>query len=737
MSKGTATPHRADEFNALFFTSLAILEFLLFLWCQLCFPLRQFMLILNNMYRAPSIESVPPDNARAYSVHAISISSQSLQQVQDREDVLTAAHTWSLGSDHQQGFEPIDSIPEILPHPAAFAEDPLMTPEIHSNDHSASVQWKTFAPEPQVEPVDTVDNEYAKPERAGLDPYILENPWKTGFWRRFPVAGILCLMISITCTGAAITILMYSNGKSVTNPLVSGNRQPTVLIAYTSTLANACMSAALMEAILVSFWRRVLQGTTIPELHAHWASGQGVWDAVKAVGRWRTVTVSIASLLVTLTALLRGPLVQRTIFTQVVSSTVNGTISLLVSSDMNDYFGGINPGRASGTLYYRPSFSNVTRDFQNKASMSLPASSSCDNCSMTIESFGFGVDCTTVRTPFNFTLPVELGVNTTSLPWQRLSNGSAIFQTSLTTIPLQGDISNGALSITSLRKVDSGCEGNMENRTCILQPGTSMVDIAFNGGNVTLRSPSWTNDTFVKGIPMFYRARSQEASTLIPLYDFGNNSYASNSDLAWAYASGWVLSNKGLFSNIYIRFEPDGNETTCNGISFADPMDDIINAYRELAFRMSLQLAKDNGTTAIAQTVPYASQAVQIQYAINTTSLVIAVLISLAGPLAILPLFWGWWVLGRKVSLSPIETANAFFAGDNVVGSNVSQQSGPLLSHEATPAGNLFAFCSGNATAGQIVKALGPKGDFSGPRLRYAVLQSGRLGLGYNARKQK
>jgi hypothetical protein len=167
---------------------------------------------------------------------------------------------------------------------------------------------------------------------------------------------------------------------------------------------------------------------------------------------------------------------------------------------------------------------------------------------------------------------------------------------------------------------------------------------------------------------------------------------------------------------------------TCDLLSFDDPMDDMISAIRELAFRMSLQLARDNGTDAVLQHVPYTSRTVQVQYAVNTTSLVIAVLVSLAGPLAIFPLFWGWWHLGRKVSMSPLEAANAFYAGDGRA--NTTAQQGNLAHLAAEPAGRMFGSCSGNSSAGHIVKVLGRKGPYAGARVQYAVLPSGQLGMG-------
>lgn len=55
--------------------------------------------------------------------------------------------------------------------------------------------------------------------------------------------------------------------------------------------------------------------------------------------------------------------------------------------------------------------------------------------------------------------------------------------------------------------------------------------------------------------------------------------------------------------------------------------------------------------------------------------LALAVLLSLLGWIATLPVFLGWWHLGRAVSLSPIETAKAFGApGLDTKDSNVDVQ---------------------------------------------------------------
>lgn len=47
-------------------------------------------------------------------------------------------------------------------------------------------------------------------------------------------------------------------------------------------------------------------------------------------------------------------------------------------------------------------------------------------------------------------------------------------------------------------------------------------------------------------------------------------------------------------------------------------------------------------------------------YHVNITFVAVGIAVSIAGVLAILPMYYGYWELGRKVSLNPLEIARAF-----------------------------------------------------------------------------
>lgn len=100
---------------------------------------------------------------------------------------------------------------------------------------------------------------------------------------------------------------------------------------------------------------------------------------------------------------------------------------------------------------------------------------------------------------------------------------------------------------------------------------------------------------------------------------------------------------------------------------------------REIAFRTSVAAATVTNNTVLfgndslvatglpliqnwTQTVSYTGRSTQTVYSVSTAYLTSAVVVSLLGVVAIAPLYWGWWELGRDVSFNPLEVAKAFHA---------------------------------------------------------------------------
>ncbi|KAK3499061.1 uncharacterized protein B0T23DRAFT_400744 [Neurospora hispaniola] len=354
---------------------------------------------------------------------------------------------------------------------------------------------------------------------------------------------------------------------------------------------------------------------------------------------------------------------------------------------------------------FAPGFLDIVRDFINRAPIRMRGA------------FGFDViNCTELRN----------SSDTYDLDWptydsQRLhpeQRKNIIFETSVR--PFYDD-DLIMIQITTRRKTDTECTGMLLTHTCNLNPGAD------------LDYPTAVN-------------------TMFPLWQLGASLFNSTSWMQDSYDHSYSANYEGLVASLSAA-----NGTTAEFGSpcyhyFNDPMDYIIDTYREIAFRVSVRAAAGPSnneyfagkSSSVQQLpdlmqkgIPYTLHSTQVQYAADRPALVLAVIVSLVGPVAILFLFWGWWKLGRDFSMSPLKLANALLqqqgnsraeqadefgpanidgsVGDDITiqdetatemthmscnsvsGSDIDQQKGQHLA-------SVFADCSGNATADELAK---------------------------------
>lgn len=135
----------------------------------------------------------------------------------------------------------------------------------------------------------------------------------------------------------------------------------------------------------------------------------------------------------------------------------------------------------------------------------------------------------------------------------------------------------------------------------------------------------------------------------------GSALFSATAYMSFTGATGYDVRSTGLPATQYLTMA--GSVPGCND-TWSNPMDDIIELNRNLGFRASLQYARYNKTDE--QKVQYNSGTTTLVYTTDYQKMWIAVLVSLIGIFSVLPTFWGWWELGRDVSLNPLEIANAF-----------------------------------------------------------------------------
>ncbi|KAF4499606.1 hypothetical protein FAGAP_4221 [Fusarium agapanthi] len=219
------------------------------------------------------------------------------------------------------------------------------------------------------------------------------------------------------------------------------------------------------------------------------------------------------------------------------------------------------------------------------------------------------------------------------------------------------NLANGSfLRYTTLYKDTDKCNGKIKVQTCDLQGGIAKFPVRMDGKTVELQG-TWKDDKFIE------RKYMLPADLVMPVSGdilggfsmIAKSLYESQAFMRFTGATGYDVSSTGLPATQYLTM--NGTTPGC-GDRWDNPMEDIIELTRDIGFRASLQYAKYNTTDK--QKVEYDSGTTTLVYVTNYEKMWIAIAVSLVGIFAVLPTFWGWWELGRDVSLNPLEIANAF-----------------------------------------------------------------------------
>lgn len=180
-----------------------------------------------------------------------------------------------------------------------------------------------------------------------------------------------------------------------------------------------------------------------------------------------------------------------------------------------------------------------------------------------------------------------------------------------------------------------------------------------------------------------------------PLHALANNTlryWASNSSTPSSFSAAMQQATGLLSSSYYFTDESDGEVSTAGLLgamsilnddvptfSSIDPLEQVIAIMNELLFRGGAQVASlanarpeslgldknclyQNGTCSLWQTINGTRTDEVSVYHTNMTFWGLAAFTQFLAIALIVPIFWGWWRLGREVSFSPFEIAKAFDA---------------------------------------------------------------------------
>lgn len=497
---------------------------------------------------------------------------------------------------------------------------------------------------------------------------LLGHRWQPGFWARFPWFGLLALLTATLSTFACIIVLVVSNGVPIDE--WKGTFQPTVFLSIGTALANITLTYALYEGVVISFWRKAAKGATLPELHQYWHSGSSLYAAFDGLIHLRGRLVGLACI-ATVVSILRGPIMQRAAS---VSNTIvhsKGDLHVYSATELPYGYAGTDSGRTSTPSYMNPNFTEIVQAYTAGDKINGVYSGCDSTCYTSIKGFGFGVQCN--MTGIFYNLAPTTGPNGTSLvaPVQVYTADASYIAVyghggpnEESTIYNYNQSYAVLLNTTIMANAAAKSNGTLQEHLCALRGGIVSYPIKISNGTITLQSNSWTSDTFIEDrglLPLPYNAPSNLAGFILAAKAL----YYGTATYQFGGGAGWILNLNGASSNRYFqRTDPTANYYLLEAnITWRDPMEDMINSMREIAFRTSLRIAADNTSYPNAsQIVPFTGETPKTIYTSNYAYMTGAVVVSLFGILFVIPTFYGFWELGRPVSLSPLEIAKAFNA---------------------------------------------------------------------------
>lgn len=556
-------------------------------------------------------------------------------------------------------------------------------------------------------------------------PGKLQVPWKrvaakapsrVAKTRNFPTWGALALAGSALTVAISLSILLAINGKPIwPSNGIFNILQPASLLSAHMSLNAIFIEIAFQEGLNIAWWHEATKlSTTVQKLHEIWAVGHSSRAAFRL---WRSAPwVSLAAVLVAVSPI-NGVILQASILTPVSPVTSNHTLTLPMVKQLDlGYSAYPAPTETSWgaytfaqwfTIWKQVQFSEFT-EFANYAwfgSKSDLNSSAFEFGYNSLAPYkakalgaGWDMNCQSSQEPYN----LEQG--------DREEVSGRIFNNYVS----WSKDSPNTIQLYFLWKQDYSCVGNYEVRTCTLRAATIEypIEISMNISGSPYKGPFYSlapgstrrDDRLVRILPV-YEAEGRENTTfggiagsledydsyyqittwangsyefqddgplikaIEPTFPAGTNAQCSLSfEFSLRQLATWLTLGKSPIDQIV---DEGGFLTNAN----IDPSEILFERLRQGMFLASVYQGTRmiSNCCAVDDTIPHedsyyfqtvtASQTLQVaKYQVRWWLWGVSVALTWITCALVVPLFYGFWVLSRRTSLSPAETARLFGA---------------------------------------------------------------------------
>lgn len=427
--------------------------------------------------------------------------------------------------------------------------------------------------------------------------------------------------------------------------------EPSVLLAIVSGVANAALAVSFSQGAVIAWWRAVLHGASLRDLHYIWSFGRLSFRPTLRFSN-AVLRIAVVALLVTLATLVSNPLLQRA--SRVKTGTVHSDVSLsidLMKNPLAQAYGVVQNGVPANTLLLTTFIKQVQSWYQG---MDVMASNNTGyichgTCQGSIAVPGVEANCSTSTAYMDFNNTENNGQPLFSIEFGRRLNTDGITILSL--------------DVVRAASVADNCIATMVVERCDILTALVERTVTIHNGTITLEPTSQQILTrFASTFDFIDSADASWVGPLAMLEWLGNYYFSSNFTLDYSLKGliGTIAKGVVPFGQKYEGLNYNASAPGCAS-SFTSPTADIIHAMEDVLFRCAFNPGMPN--FVMEPQAFSASQATPtLVFSSNYKYLGIAVAVMVIGLAATLIPLWGWWQLGRTVDLSPLETANAFGA---------------------------------------------------------------------------
>ena len=504
--------------------------------------------------------------------------------------------------------------------------------------------------------------------------------WKTTYLRLAPLAGILCILMTLASMVTALGILVGSHDQ----PVESWTVQPSAYLAMCAAIANQSMRFAAFHGLVTTWWLKALQGSTLAQLHWNWRAGTTVGGAIMA-GR-NMGLLGLACISSTLIAI-DAPLLQKAT-TVVPANPV--TLNVTMAQELPTAYSGTwsrfsakwsplfnesipsNEGNISNQIYSWTRSPSLGVDWIKNMPISGVVSGCPDSCKARIRAPALAVtSCKKRSLVANYTLPLD----TRNL----LTPDYTVSAPPLDTFGFLVDVSlilddQESLNLITGYSRSEDCKGTFEYTICTLQSAVGEYEVLIDHDTVTLAPTdptiiSLANNTLVNRttISSTHKYGDKHPSTLSGVVALASIKYSAAVCYFTTDGIPWEASYGDDTTYLYLNTSSLSASNHC--ASYLDPQKHVVRDLNKLMFHLGaaamseesashLQSHLDPGLPLHTKTTGHLQGSHNIFHT-NLHWFGAAAVIELLCIVLVIPTYYGWWRLGRPVSFSPLEIAKA------------------------------------------------------------------------------